>query len=149
MEWNKNESSRKASYYADAGDTPRSDAMVELWQVFTDDVLPRNEYVDWDYVKIEIWSDAGRVIVFPASSLSKWRIEKASCDVTFSDLLASYDELADAEIDDDMFEEQIAELHIIWACELERTARASRLSDVRISIFSAEEPGPFGEFSIP
>ena len=48
MEWSITESTRRTFFHAEAGETPRSDAMAELWQVFSDEILPRNEEFDWD-----------------------------------------------------------------------------------------------------
>ena len=124
--------------------------MAELWQVFSDEILPRNEEFDWDYVKVEFWSDGGRIIVYPASRRSKWRDEKAGCIVTFPDLITTVDQIADLYLDDDEeFDGRIREVHLEWAGELERTARASNLSDIRIQIFEADDPDPIVEFSIP
>ena len=124
--------------------------MAELWQVFIDEVLPRNDDFDWDYVKMEFWSDSGRVIVYPASSRSKWRDEKAGCTVTFPDLIATVDRIADSYLDDDEeYDRRIQEVLVEWANELERTARVSTLTDIRILIFEADDPDPIGEFSIP
>ena len=64
--------------------------------------------------------------------------------------MATVDRIADQFLDDDEeFDRRIQEIHAEWAGELERTARASNLSDIRIQIFEADDPDPIVEFSIP
>ena len=148
MEWHKNESKQATCYTGDARGVPRAEAMTELWRLFAGAILPENEAVDWDSIRAEFWPDSGRIIVFPASSAIDERIEKAGCQVCFPELQSAYDLLADADIDDDAFGEQLAALQDQWANELERAARASSLSSLRISFWEAESAEPFREIEL-
>lgn len=149
MKWDKHESSRDTFYTGEAGTLPRAEAMAELWNVVADEVLPRNESVDWDHLRAEFWPDSGRIIVFPASSRVVDRIEKAGCQVIFSELLSAYDQLADSDIDDDAFTEQLRTVKAAWADDLEKAARASRLSNLRISFWESDGEEAFREVVLP
>ncbi|GIW80232.1 MAG: hypothetical protein KatS3mg105_2039 [Gemmatales bacterium] len=52
-------------------------AMSEFCRRIREKVIPGNDGVAWDYLRVEFWPDSGRMIVFPASSSSSERIEKA------------------------------------------------------------------------
>lgn len=79
----------------------------ETWARFAAEVLPANATIGWDYVRIEIWADSGRIIFFPASSKTNRRIEKAVCQVYLAELLKEYERLADSGMPDDEFTEQL------------------------------------------
>lgn len=145
MEWNKNESNQATLYTGQTRGLPRVEAMTEMWRIVSDKILPENSGVDWDYIRVEFWTDSGRIIIFPASSRIEKRIERATCQVIFSDLLTEYEELADAEIDDDIFCEQLARIQSDWANDLENTAKASALSNIRILFWDSESEEPFNE----
>jgi len=148
MEWNKHESNQATFYTGEARSSSRVDAMTDLWELVADEIIPQNEDVDWDYVRAESWADSGRIIVFPASSVVERRIERAGCQVIFSELLSAYNQLADADIDDDTFCEQLTKLQVEWANDLEETAKASKLSNIRISFWDAENEGAFREITL-
>jgi hypothetical protein len=59
--------------------------------------------VNWDYLLIDISSEAGQFVVLPASSATKYRIDKLACQVIFEELMLRYAQLADSEIEDNGF----------------------------------------------
>ncbi len=67
-------------------------AMKDLCQHVLNDVLPRNEHVKWDHLLVDIYSDSGQFVVMPASTKTKYRIEKACCQVIFNELSEQYDD---------------------------------------------------------
>jgi len=79
----------------------------EMWEVFHREVVPLNQEVAADYVRVEIWADSGRIIVFPATSKTPRRIEKALCQVAFERLLTFYQQLATSDASDSVFSDQL------------------------------------------
>ncbi|APW62300.1 hypothetical protein [Paludisphaera borealis] len=90
----------------DSGDSV-DQAMAEFCQHIKTQVTPKNDSVAWDYLRVEMWSDSGRMIVYPASTLNPLRIEKAACQVFFSDLLSAYELIADSGLNDEAFVAEI------------------------------------------
>lgn len=90
------------------------DAMRELCDEIATYVIPANSGVDWDLLTVEIWPDSGRIIVYPASSSTPYRIEKAGCQVVFDELLLRYEALADSDIADDDFSAQLHAEEEAW-----------------------------------
>ena len=90
-----------------SGDSIRQ-AMADLCERIKAKVIPANSGIGWDCLRVEFWSDSGRIIIFPTSSASAARIEKAGCQIVFIALLSEYNRLADSEIEDDAF---VAALH--------------------------------------
>ena len=115
-------------------------AMADFCQHIKDTVIPRNTGVAWDYLRVELWSDSGRIIAYPASSSSSERIEKAGCQVVFGDLLAEYEQLADSELDDNDFEAALFKVEQKWAGRFLEAARHVGLSDTSMRFFSGEQP---------
>lgn len=99
-------------------------------------VLPRNDKAAWDYLRVELWSDSGRIIVFPASTTSRQRIEKAACQVIFGELLQLYEQLANSEIDDDEFTRIVEAEERKWIEGFLKAARKSELRGYRVIFFS-------------
>ena len=140
MNWEIDKSSQVIFYtgHADAS-TSRIEAMQLMWEAFEKEVLPQNEAVSWDYIKAEIWADSGRFIVFPASSQTVNRIEKAGCQIIFSDLLNSYNELADSDMNDDEFCEQLFSMLSLWNKDFLDSAKSSNLSiNCKLVVWDAE-----------
>ena len=136
--------------YAQA--TPISAATKELWLKYLKDAAPLNAGVSWDHLRVEIWLDSGRIILFPSPSPFRCRVEKAMCQIVCPDLLASYDETADSNLSDDAFDswakqatEKVAGLLSQSAKDVKLPERLGR-PEVRIRYFaSAGESGPLKE----
>ena len=107
------------------------DAMRDLCTQLKNVVVPLNESVVWDHVRVELWSDSGRFIVFPAQGKVNSRIEKAGCQIVFHDLLDQYESIADSELSDDEFARELTSLERIWIEEFLTAARAAGLGDRR------------------
>lgn len=100
------------------------------------DVLPRNNEVGWDYLRVELWSDSGRIIVFPSSTNLRERIDDAACQIVFDKLLQLYEQLADSNIDDDEFTRLIEVEEGKWVTRFLEAARKSELRGYRVIFFS-------------
>lgn len=99
-------------YVGDAEATPITEALCDLWRKYIEDAAPMNAAAPWDHLRVEIWLDSGRVILFPTPSPYRFRVEKASCQITCPDLLDSYNEAAGSNMPDDKFE--------VWAMGAEK-----------------------------
>lgn len=47
---------------------PLGVAMREFCNQISTQVIPKNEGVDWDHLRVEFWPDSGRMIAFPSQS---------------------------------------------------------------------------------
>ena len=129
-------------------DESHIDAYRLASKLFHDEVIPRQEACRWDYIRIEIWSDSGRVIIFPADSGRKERIDVALIDIHFADLLAKFDEyeeLPDSIADNPIVEAEYIEAFQSWISEFPDAARLL-LAGHRVKCFEFDAPDPFREF---
>ena len=110
MNWQKSTSGAKQFVgYIGNAEGSNEEALQELWRLISSDILPLNSEVEWDYIKLEIWPDSGRIIAFPASSQSRFRVEMAACQVFFPLMLQAYEEIDDENLEDEEAEEQFCE----------------------------------------
>ncbi|MEL6548101.1 MAG: hypothetical protein AAFQ82_25975, partial [Myxococcota bacterium] len=65
-------------------------------------MAPANAGVMWNRVRVEIWADTGRVLLFPADGATNERVEKAGLCLYMQELQAKYEELE--RLDEDSFE---------------------------------------------
>ena len=119
-------------------------AAFELWQKYCEDVAPANATVTWDHLRVEMWLDSGRVILFPTMSPFRHRIEKAVCQIICPDLLNFYETLIEADIPDNEFEvalskkeQEVADLLSTAAKQMNLPARLS-LQSVRVLYYGAD-----------
>ncbi|MDR3621180.1 MAG: hypothetical protein P4L85_17645 [Paludisphaera borealis] len=113
--------------------------MTELYRHIHTNVLPNNASVPWNFLRVELWSDSGRIIVYPASTSTPNRIEKAGCQVIFSDLLLEYDRLADSGLDDDVFVAALEREEEKWVEGFLDAARRAGPFGIRIQCWSSGE----------
>lgn len=121
------------------------EAMIEFCKHIKQRVIPCNDEIDWDYLRVEFWPDSGRIIVFPAASSIAERIEKAGCQVVFLSLLSEYDSLADSSAGDDLF---VAELDRVVGLWIERFLEGFRnvgLSGFRVEFWNEGGVSPIWE----
>ena len=148
MKWEKQNNQSVEFYTGIAEGINPKDAAVEMWKLFNGDIVEKNRGVEWDFIRVEFWADSGRVIVFPASSRSVERIEKAGCQIVFPALLESYEELADSEISDAEFSEKLVEIEAKWAEDIADAAQGSGLSQVCIEFWDADADAPFNKATL-
>ena len=88
-------------------DSPK--ALVEAASVTNSRVLPLQAQTkkDWDHIRVEIWEDLGRVILFPASSSTERRIEAAGVQIVCTELAGRIDSLSSSDIGDDAYTEEV------------------------------------------
>ena len=155
MTWNQSTSgaSQTIAFAGDAQSLPQETVLKEMWEFVVTDILPLNSNVSWDFVKVELWADSGRIIVFPASSQGKFRIEKAVCQVFLPSLLEE-SELLDGEFsdedgdledeDDEAFDQAAAEMEMRWIDAVEAAAQSQIEGKAELSIrfYSADGDEP-------
>ena len=138
-------------YVGDAGKASLKEAFRELWEKYVRDAMPLNACVVWDHVRVELWLDSGRVILFPAMSPFRKREEKAMCQITCPELINFYETLIEADLSDDKFEAAISEKEREIAETLCATAREISLPEcigkhsVRVLYYGADLKRPFKE----
>lgn len=159
MNWQKTTSGAKqvVGYIGNAEGLPAAEGLQELWKLMVSDVVPLNAAVEWDFIKLEIWPDSGRLIAFPASSQSRFRVEMAVCQVFFPSLLQAYEEIDD-EIDDGdedeeadrQFSEAVSALVKEWAGKTETAARTALRTGYgwKVKFYSSEGEEPLHEFTL-
>ncbi len=81
--------------------------VIELWRKFFIDSLPLNKDINWDVIRVELWLDSGRIIIFPAFEKNLERIESSGCQMFFYDLHEYYENLADSKISDKQFDAEV------------------------------------------
>lgn len=91
-----------------AGSESVSDVMIALCLHIGAEVLPKNRDVAWDHLRVDIWSDSGQFIVFPASAATPHRIEKVACQIIFDELSKRFMEWGD-NMNEDEFDRRIAD----------------------------------------
>ncbi len=118
------------------------DAIIELCERIANYVIPKNEKVHWDHLRVEFWPDSGRIIVFPASLATNNRVEQAGCQVVFEELLRRYAELADSNIADDEFTAKVLSEERTWIDRFVNAARNTGLRGLRAVFWDAEDEQP-------
>ncbi len=101
-------------------------AFKELWQKFEQHVVPQHDCIEWNVIRVEIWSDSGRIIVYPGLLRNRDRIDKAGCQVIFSDLMETQANLF-ALKDEDEFETQLEKVEFAYAVKLRESYEQSSL----------------------
>lgn len=130
----------------------------EALYYFFNTVMPENEGVAWDCLKVEIWSDSGSFYIFPWVYGKDERIEKSGMHLILQDLedrFSSWWSNApdDDEIDEEMeseFEEEMERLQIVVARETLKALKMSetlceRFDDTGIIFFDSDSPEPLLE----
>ena len=129
---------------ATEGDRPEL-AFVELCKHVKTHVIPANEGVKWECVRIEYWPDSGRIIAFPSRCESAGRVDRASCQIVFRDLLMQYEQNANTDLSDEDFDLAVKELEKVWMDEFMTAARKSELSGMHVQWWSSGEEKLFDE----
>lgn len=114
------------------------EALTEFCQHIKQHVIPKNEGVPWDCLRIEFWTDSGRIIAFPSSTSKPDRIEKAGCQVVFADLLAQYEHLADSDLNDDAFVAALNSVEREWIKKTLDAAEHVSLTGNRFQFWDGE-----------
>jgi hypothetical protein len=110
MDWTKDSNKGTEYFSSTAEDISQLAAIRETLSFFTNTILPKNRDLGCDYVRIELWLDSGRLIIFPALNNTEDRVEKSGCQLVIPSLLESYDSIADSEVSDEQFDKEVAVL---------------------------------------
>ncbi len=94
-------------YIGDAEASPVPEAVQELWRKYVEDASPKNAEIAWDHLRVELWLDSGRIILYPAIAPFRQRIERSACQMACPDLVNFYDRLIESNLPDDKLEEQL------------------------------------------
>lgn len=121
---------------------PLYGAMVGFCNRIREKVLPQQEGVEWDCIRIEFWPDSGRMIAFPSKTLQMQRIEKFGCQVVFEELLHQYEELADSELSDDVFTSALTEIEAGWIECFISAAKLEGLGGLHIQFWDCDGESP-------
>ena len=158
IEWTEEKDRSRVFFRATtSGDTndSLSAAFDEVRRKLAADVLPKHKPSDWDCLRVELWPDSGRLILYPGSTNSSTRSEKAGCELVVQALLDFWESLADAEIGDDDFslrvrneERRYAEL-MLHAWDQKQSVLESAPRPIRVLFFDAEASTPFLESVLP
>ena len=80
--------------------------IVELWLKFLA-LFTGSSSGKWDAIKVEIWADSGRIIIFPGVAGKAYRDEEFCLEVHVASLFDFFEQLSDSDIDDDAFDNQV------------------------------------------
>lgn len=139
------------SYVGDARGIPLEQAFQELWCKYSNDAAPLNAETSWDHLRIELWLDSGRVILFPAKRPFQKRFENALCQINCPELLNFYETLIEAHLPDEKFEVAMTQKEKEIAEMLSVSAREADLPEhlgkdfVRVLIYGADLENPMKE----
>lgn len=117
-------------------------SLRDLWTKVSSELLPLHKEVPWDHMRIEIWGDSGRILLFPASSRESSRIEKLVYQIVFQQLLNQYETLADSDANDELFAKEWLSVTRSWASSLASAASSGGLSGLRLVFWDAEDEVP-------
>ncbi len=158
MEWVEDKDRSRVFYRASASgnsDQALAEAFADVRRKLAADVLPKHAPTDWDCLRVEFWSDSGRLILYPGRVHNPARNEKAGCELQVKALLGFWENLADADITDDDFGRRVRTEQRRYAALLlktwtpEASPPPSGQPTVKILFFEAEEPTPFLEANVP
>lgn len=154
MQWKSDSqtSSPPEFFFADAPSGGRDAWLREMWEFFGKTVVPLNTTVGWDYVYVEVAAEVGRILVYPASSATPNRVEKAGCCVQSADLQSKYEALE--ALDEDAFEaglttevEQLAK-EILASSVALRACGEGLPPNLPIKVWEPAEDAPTAEGSV-
>ncbi len=108
MFWNAVTNNNYTTYQAavEADDLTFENAKA-IWDKLFNSVLIRHQHELWDSIRVELWPDSGRVILFPSKIGMNRRIEIAALEVTVTALLEYWEKMNEADVSDDEFDKEI------------------------------------------
>jgi hypothetical protein len=148
MRWEIHPKGSTIGYAGHAETVPITESVHELWRKYIDDAAPKNAETAWDHLRVELWLDSGRIILFPALSTNCFRIEKAACQLICPDLLNFYETLIKAKLPDEKFEIEITLKEMEVAEILSKSAKDAHLPqklgrpEINILYFGADVHKP-------
>lgn len=105
MEWKSDLAGSRVHFKAEA-DESSSERLAEsfrsLFEKLRAEVLPAYEGSGWDHIRVEIWSDTGRIFAGPDASGAHLP-ERARCELSLPNLRRFWEDLADSDTEDDEF----------------------------------------------
>lgn len=134
MEW---EQFSDGYWMSTVDNLPTADDMTEITRKIVVDVIPKHSNLEWDHLRVELWPDSGRVIVFPALDSNANRIDVAGCQIVFASLLSEYETLADSDMPDEEFDSVLQAEEQRWIDQLIAGARQGGLRDTRMAFWES------------
>lgn len=105
MKWDESTSGGVLLCQARVSDV-EANVIVELWLKFLT-LFSCSASGKWNAIKIEIWADSGRIIIFPGVSGKADRDEEFCLEVHVASLFDFFEQLSDSDIDDEAFDDQV------------------------------------------
>ncbi len=140
-------------FTATAPDRDRLRWLKSLLRCFAERVVPLHVDIAWDFIRVDVEPDVGRVSCVPASSESRFGIEVAGCYVEFPDLLDEYTRLEGLP-DEDEFDRLVAEATSLLCDQIEEAASAlgvgtnSPTEGLRVEVWDPMSRNPMRVFSV-
>ncbi|WP_375748937.1 hypothetical protein [Vibrio sp. HN007] len=106
MKWDESSDSGTKLYQAEVSKL-EEDITVKVWSQFLD-VLSKQKLKKWDAVRIEFWSDSGRIIMFPAAASKEDRNEAFCLELYTREYYEFWEELCDSELEDEEFDNKVS-----------------------------------------
>lgn len=79
----------------------------DVWDNFWRFVVPLQAEAKWDYVRVEAWPDSGRILLFPALTRARRRVDVMVLELTFEEILQRWAALEEQAVSDRVFEREI------------------------------------------
>ena len=140
MQWLQRSSADPTVFEAEAVDASpeqRETSAAELWTVLESKILPLHTREDWDVLRLEVWSDSARTIVFPAKLPFLELTENALLDLHWPALQELWDRRDQGGArDDDAFDAQVGDVVNAMVAALSATfARSSLRGIARVDCY--------------
>jgi len=144
VDWTANTTDDLLAFEAEAQDGSPAAQLASagaVWALLADKILPRHQPEEWNVLRLEVWPDSGRTIVFPARDPYEERTDRALAQVHWPVLQATWDDCeADDSVDDEAFDAMIADVTNLIVRAFEQSFEQSTLRDrVRVDCYSYGE----------
>lgn len=83
-----------------------ADVIVEIWTKFLA-LFNDKPSGKWDSIKIEVWADSGRIIIFPGVAGRADRDEEYCLEIRVESLFNFFEQISDSDIDDEAFDNHV------------------------------------------
>lgn len=114
-----------------------------MWKHVADVVIPLSAEKEWDHICVEIWSDSGRIVVYPSLSKEDRRANTSGCQVYFErleNIVHDIDSLLDtSNLTEDELDRKMDQLHQSWMQDILMTYRRSDIKDIALQIWTYDD----------
>jgi len=103
-------------------------AFVEVWRVFCEQVAPLHNRPDWDVVRIEFWTENGKVVIHPCSTAGTQPTPPAVLEATIPSFREYAYERIHSEIPSEIAEEELEAMERNLAAWISLAAQRANLA---------------------